>query len=238
MKQVFSRKYHNKFIKYFKIKNAPSKVEENYYKKTIKYIKFIKWIPGLKMVGIGNSVSMNSAKNSSDIDLFIVTSNNSMWLVRILITLIFQIMGIRKTNKKHSGRFCLSFFSTIDGLDFNNFKIENDIYLYFWIIYFKPILDYNNTYQLFLNKNASWVDFSKYSDILEDNKKYIKYTGKSKLKNNKIIYILNNLFKKIFLPKTLKHYKSLGKPIGIVINNNMLKFHNNDIREKIKKDLV
>jgi predicted nucleotidyltransferase len=44
------------------------------------------------MVGIGNSISMNSASEDSDIDLLIVTEKNKMWLVRILVTLIFQVL--------------------------------------------------------------------------------------------------------------------------------------------------
>ncbi len=233
MKQNFEKKYHDKFKKYFNIKNSPSKIENDYYKKTVKYIKFIKWIPWLKMIWIWNSVSMNCAKSSSDIDLYIVTSNNSMWLVRILTTLIFQILWVRKTWKKHEGRFCLSFFSTIDWMDFSNFKLENDIYLYFWIVYFKPILDFNNTYELLLEKNSNWADFSEYSDIIEENKKIVKYTWKSK--NYKFIWLINSFFRKIFIKKTLNHYKSIWKPVWIIINDNMLKFHNNDIREKIKK---
>jgi hypothetical protein len=35
------------------------------------------------------------------------------------------------------------------------------------------------------------------------------------------------------LPKTIKNYKKLWKPYGIIINDNMLKFHNNDVRKKI-----
>jgi hypothetical protein len=60
-------------------------------------------------------------------------------------------------------------------MDFSNFKIDNDIYLYFWIIYFKPILDYDNTYDLFLEKNSSWADFGEYKDILEENKGFVRY---------------------------------------------------------------
>jgi hypothetical protein len=50
--------------------------------------------------------------------------------------------------------------------------------------------------------------------------------------------IINNILKKIFLPKTLKHYEKIWKPYGIIINDNLLKFHNNDIRKKIRKKLV
>jgi|SaaInlLV_10m_DNA_3_1039740.scaffolds.fasta_scaffold01124_7 hypothetical protein len=256
MKQKFNKSQHNKFTNHFNIKNSPSEIEERFYKKTKKYIKYIKWIPGLKMIWIWNSISMNCSNNESDIDLLIVTTTNSMWLNRILITLIFQLLWVRKTAKKHAWRFCLSFFSTIDWLDFNSWKLENDIYLYFWIVYFKPILDFNNTYDLLLEKNSNWADFNEYLDIIEENRKYITITSpqpsplkereqKQKnaasfsLKGERIqVWGINYLFKKIFLPKTLKHYAKIWKPFWVIINDNILKFHNWDIRKDIKKELV
>ena len=238
MKENFNKEIHNKFIKKFNIKNEPSNIELEFYKKTEKYINYIKWLPWLKMIWIWNSISMNSASKDSDIDLLIVSSNNSMWLNRILITLIFQILWVRKTETKHAWMFCLSFFTTIDWLDFSSWKTENDIYLYFWIIYFKPILNYDNTYEQLIKKNSSWSDFSGYKDIIKNNKTYIKYNWNWILENNKVIWIINKLFKKIFLAKTLKHYNKIWKPYWIVINDNMLKFHNNDIREQIKRELI
>lgn len=173
--QKFSKKQHEKFINRFSVKDKPWKVEKTFYKKTEKYLKYIKWIPGLKMVWIWNSISMNSSSKDSDIDLFIVTSPHTMWLNRILITLIFAVMWVRKTDKYHAGRFCLSFFATTNGINFKSWKIKDDIYLYFWIIYFKPILDFDDTYKNFLKQNSSWADFSDYKDIIKENKKYIKY---------------------------------------------------------------
>jgi len=172
--QKFWKKEHDKFIEYFWVKDKPTKIEKWFYKKTEKYLGFIKWIPWLKMVWIWNSISMNCASENSDIDLFIVTSPNTMWLNRILITFIFQIFWVRKTATKHAWRLCLSFFATTDWLNFKNWKIKDDIYLYFWIIYFKPILDFDNTYTYFIKQNSSWADFSEYKDIIEENKKYIK----------------------------------------------------------------
>ena len=51
-------------------------------------------------------------------------------------------------------------------------------------------------------------------------------------------YVLDNICKKIFLWKTLRHYKNLWKPYGVIINNDLLKFHNNDIRKQIKRELL
>ncbi len=237
MKQIFGEKIFNNFKKYFKIKEEYSNVEKKYFDKAYKYIKYIKWIPWIKMIWIWNSLAMKSATESSDIDLYIVTDKNAMWFVRIFVTFIFQIFWARKDEKNHAGRFCLSFFSTIDWMDFWKFKIENDIYLYFRIVYFKPILDYNETYKKFLEINSNWANFDDYKDIIEENKKFIKYKKNKKWSNIFFVWFFDKILKKIFLPKTLNHFERIWKPYGVIINDDLLKFHNWDIRQEISKKL-
>lgn len=236
MIQSFSQKDHEIFKNYFHIKNSPSQTDKELFEKTYKYVPYIKWIPGIQFIWVGNSTSMFASNEESDIDLFIITSPNRMWLVRILSTLIFQIFWIRKTSKHHEKRFCLSFFATTKTMDFQSFAIENDIYLYFWIIYLKPILDFDDTFDSFL-KNQSWANLSEYESIIQENKKFIQFSGKSFWNNSKIFDIIDTFLEKIFLPKTLKSYEKLGKPYGIIIHKNMLKFHDNDRRKDIRKEL-
>jgi hypothetical protein len=50
MKQIFGEKMFNKFKKEFNLKEDFSEIEEKYLEKAYKYIKFIKWLPGLKMI--------------------------------------------------------------------------------------------------------------------------------------------------------------------------------------------
>ena len=50
-------------------------------------------------------------KKNSDIDLFIVASAKHLWLVRLLVSLITQIKGLRHNNKIDN-RLCLSFYTT------------------------------------------------------------------------------------------------------------------------------
>ena len=240
MKQKFSKEIHEKFKKYFDIKENQSDIEKDFFKKTYKYVNYIKWIPWLKMISIWNSLAMNNANSESDIDLYIVTTRNSMWLNRIIITFLFQIMWVRKNDKNHAGRFCLSFFSTLDWMSFKNWKIENDIYLYFWIIYMKPILDYDSTYKNFINLNKEWLEIDEYKDIIYNNKKFIQYKKNTKnwLILDKIITILDKIVKKLLLPKTLSHFEKIWKPYWVIINDDLLKFHNNDIRKEIKKEIL
>jgi hypothetical protein len=50
MKQSFSKKQHESFQKYFRIKNTPGEWDTKYLEKTQNYIKYIQWIPGIQMV--------------------------------------------------------------------------------------------------------------------------------------------------------------------------------------------
>ncbi len=45
-------------------------------------------------------------------------------------------------------------------MNLKKIALENDIYLYYWIYYMKPIFVRNNTYEQFLRAN-SWVEIPK-----------------------------------------------------------------------------
>ncbi len=234
----FTKENFEKFKKIQNIKEKPWNIEKTLIEKTIKYVNFIKWIPWLKMIAIWNSVAMNSANIESDIDLFIITSQKRLWIVRIFITFIFQILSVRKTKNKHKEKFCLSFFCTTSALNFENIAIENDIYLYYWIAYLKPILNYNNTWEKFIEKNSKWCDFSKLVEIIENNKKCIYYKWNKEIKNNFILDFLENILKNIFIKKSLKSYNNLENNFWVIINYDMLKFHDNDKRKKIRDTII
>ncbi len=241
MVQKYSWEDKQKFDTLFKNKDTRWEVEKKYIEKTIKYIRYIKWIPWLRMIGVWNSIAMNSATLDSDIDLLIVVDEKRMWFTRILCTFIFQILNVRKTDKHHAWRFCLSFFCTFNWLDFSKFSLIKDPYLYFWMLSFVPILDVNNCYSQFIEKNTSWADFSNYKNILVNHKKNITYNiSRNKCTNDTIIKVYNcidTLCKKVFLPKTLKHYENIWKPYWIIISDDILKFHNEDIRKDIAEKI-
>ena len=230
--QKISKNDYNTFKEKFGIKDHPWETDSANFKKTQKYIRFCKWIPGIRMVAVCNSVSMYASKETSDIDLFVITSPKRMWFVRIMMTVIFSILGLRKTKDNHAWQFCLSFFVSTDGCNLSGIALEKDIYLYYWVLFLKPVLDYDDTYDEFLQQNTSWMDVSSYGNILDDAKKYLTFTWKTKGERFLLINSIDLLFKHIFLPKTLDSYKKLWEPFGIVINDSMLKFHDQDIRKE------
>ena len=261
------REYFWNFSKIMWIKAHPSEYELFLFEKTKKYSKYISWIPWLKMIAVCNSLSMyatkeyeNSPKKNlkslnyfwnqekafaqvmkekwwSDIDLFIITAHNRMWFVRLMVTLIFQILGVRRHWNKINSRFCLSFFISENAMNFSTFAIEDDIYLYFWIYYLKPIINKDHTYESFIKSNKSlWINEL---NLHWDNKVYIMKTKDYNkwLDENRFLDYIDKFLKYIFLPITLKHKKRLWDPYGIIVSDDILKFHDNDRRVEIRKEL-
>jgi hypothetical protein len=166
--------YLQKFKDYFQIKEMPSREELELFEKTQKYSRLVSWIPGLRMIAICNTISMYCSDSDSDIDLFVVADEKRMWLVRILMTAIFHLLGVRRHGNKVAKRFCLSFFATTKGLDFNSFRLEHDIYLAYWIYYLKPIVDKDDTYGLLRKLNENWTgEFFASDEHHADEKKWL-----------------------------------------------------------------
>jgi len=242
-------KYFKKFRDLMGIKELPSNYELELIEKTQNYSKYISWIPWLQMLAVCNSLSMYATKEKwSDIDLFIITSKNRLWSVRILVTLIFHILWVRRHWNKIKERFCLSFFIDETAMNFSNFAIENDVYLYYWIQYLKPIVNKNDTYERFIEANEElWIDKEK---LDKDSVKYLIYyrppTPASFLWRIKLIRNIKtyfwNIFEQIckntFLPKTLAHKKKLWDPWGLIVGDHILKFHDNDRRREIRGKVV
>ncbi len=228
-----------------RIKNHPNENEKALFLRAQHYLKYISWIPGLKMVAVCDSLSMYATKTpeeakklkwtqGSDIDLFIITAPNRLWYVRVVVTIIFQLLWVRRHWDKVKDRFCLSFFITENAMDFSKISIEKDIYLFYWIYFLKPIINKDQTYEKFIKANVTmWINNL---SLHWDNKAYLIKTWSyiHLLDKCRLLNFKNWVLKKIFLSKTLKHKKRLWDPVGIIVNNDMLKFHDNDRRMEIR----
>jgi hypothetical protein len=108
------------FNDFFTIKNevayATRRVKGNmlaikYIKRARAVAKFLSWFPYIKGIAISGSLSKNFADEDADLDFFIITTANRLWIVRMLYAVLFKIAtaaGIKNW-------FCLNYF--IDELD-------------------------------------------------------------------------------------------------------------------------
>ncbi len=80
------------------------------FRKAKKYLRFLRFFPYLRAVAISGSLALLNSSDNSDIDLFVITKKNRIWLTRFLISLYFQILGVRRHGGKIRGRFCLNHY--------------------------------------------------------------------------------------------------------------------------------
>jgi len=201
-------------------------------------VKIYQFLPWIKMIAIGNSIGSNNLKNKSDIDFFIITQKNKIWITRFFCAGIAKFLKIRPIEQNKKDKICLSFYVGENNLDLQQFMIKKswkiDKYFTYWFANLVPIYDVNNFYKKLI-KNNLWIFncFPNWKPIMSN----IKYNNKKIiLFYSSIINILfgklNNISKKIqlkIMPKILNNKNNKN----IIINNNTLKLHINDKRLEV-----
>jgi len=119
-------------------------------------IKRISFLPTILFVGISGALAMENAEKKDDIDLFIITQKNTLWLTRLILIVLLKIMGkYRKRGDKNvANKICLNMF-----LDQGSLKLpieRQNLYSAHEIVQLLPIFERQNIYQFFLNSNR-WV---------------------------------------------------------------------------------
>lgn len=98
----------------------------------------------------------------------------------------------------------------------------------------KPVFSRDDLYERFLVANT-WVQLDATQKF--KNKTYIKLQKPTK-EVSKIVEYIDRVIEYVFLPKTLKNYEKLWKPTGVVVSDNMLKFHDQDRRVEIRDEIL
>ncbi len=75
-----------------------------------RFVPWLRFIPFVRGAAIGGSQAMGQQTQASDIDLFIVTDETHMFIARTLVSLFFQIFGVRRHGEKIANRFCLNHY--------------------------------------------------------------------------------------------------------------------------------
>ncbi|MBI2596442.1 nucleotidyltransferase domain-containing protein [Candidatus Daviesbacteria bacterium] len=203
--------------------------------------QFFKVIPWVKLVGISGSLAMGNAGKKDDIDLFVITANNKLWLSRFFLLIITDMLGKRrekeKSKQKSAGKICINILLEENQLA----QKDKNIYLAHEVLQMRVLWQRDGVYQKFLEEN-SWV-----FKFLPNWISSIKLTKNSNLKTQnyslnlktfKIIFDICNLTFDIF-EKIAKFFqlKYMGKPKGRErISASALYFHPEDSREKILRE--
>jgi hypothetical protein len=206
--------------------------------------KIFKFIPWIKMIAIGNIIGSENLKDESDIDFFIISEKNRIWISRLFSVLIIKLLNLRPQENNNRDKICLSFFVSKENLDLKRFMIKNnfenqDSYLLFWLAGLFPIYDSQNFYKKLINENK-WI-FDSLPNWLMIDSVSKRDAGKSPsffYRDFIDMFIggLENFFKikqlKIMPENTAR---ILNKDTRVMADSQTIKLHVNDRREYYNK---
>ena len=128
-----------RFNKFYSLRNEYALVErringnmlaEKKLKQAARIAKFLMWFPYIKGVAISGSLSKNFAYEGGDIDFFIITAANRLWLARTFFTAFYYLA--RFAGLKDF--FCLNYFIDEHALEIP----EKNVYTAIEIATLKP----------------------------------------------------------------------------------------------------
>ncbi len=118
-----------------------------------KVASVLSFLPTIKLIGVSGSLSMNNCDRKDDIDLFFITSSNTLWLSRLVVNIALLVMGIKRSRLDSYGidRICPNMFLSED-----NLKIDSNLFTAHEIAQLKVLVNKDGVYQNFLSTNK-WV---------------------------------------------------------------------------------
>lgn len=120
----------------------------------------LSWLPNIKGVFITGALAMNNAQEEGDVDLMIITKKNRLWTTRLLTYLTLKLMNFNVRNPNggcQKDKLCLNIWLEESALSWN--KNDRNIYSAHEIAQIIPLIDKENSYQRFLQKNMWILDY-------------------------------------------------------------------------------
>ncbi len=185
--------------------------------------KFLSIFPTVLFIGVSGGLSMENADKYDDIDIFVVTKNNSIWVTRFFIVLFLKLIGkYRGRNDKGVvNKICLNMLVDEGSLPFD--KNRQDLYTAHEISQMIPIFNRNKTYEKFIAAN-SWIKNYLPNSV---DKKIFSSKYKTDNKENLFLKILNCFAKFPQLWYIRKHMTSE------TITDHILAFHPLDYKSVV-----
>lgn len=137
-------------------RNHREKQSVRYFRKAKLLSQILKVVPWIKLVGISGGLALQNASKKDDIDLFIITNKNRLWISRLLalglLTLTGQRRKVGEKGRKIAGKLCLNILLEEDRLEQQN----KDIFVAHEVLQMKVLWQREGIYAEYLEDN-SWA---------------------------------------------------------------------------------
>lgn len=135
------------------------KLMDQKYKKVKWILRFISFLPFVRLIMLSGSMGLGNPLKESDIDLLVIAKHGRIWTTRAILTFFTLLFGAYRHTGKTQNRLCLNHYITDKSLriDFGNlYKAQEYLNLL-------PLSGDLEIYQRFFKEN-SWIKDYVYSD--------------------------------------------------------------------------
>lgn len=192
-------------------------------------------IPTLQLVGVTGGLAVHNAKESDDIDVFFVARKHSMWITRLLVTLLAEFLGVRRKPEDGSvaDKICLNMFMSDNELELP--KAERDLFAAHEVLQMVPLWEVGETYREFLLANRWTAVFlpRAYKDKLRQ-ATHDRPRPHSPVVRNVLSMILVCVEPVV---RYMQLWYMRKRRTNEVIRSGMIRFHPRDAREWVKENL-
>ncbi len=221
------------------------KIAKRKFQRARKYLKLFSFFPFTRLLAVVNFLPPQNAKEESDIDLLVGVEAGHIWLARLFLAGTAKIFRWRPTPQQKKDKLCLSFFLTTDNFNLRPVALGNDDYYFiYWLASVAIVWSQSKEGEIFWQENKWLLSFLPFLPLpnreLGQTKKYF---FKKKLEKFFSCCRAENFachFQKKIMPANLKNLAGKGK--GVIIKDNILKFHIYDRRkefaEKVEQRLA
>lgn len=197
----------------------------------------ISWLPWIKLICLANNIGSRNIRREGDLDLFIITSANRIWLTKLLTTTILALSGLRPTEKRFQNKLCLSFLVDETKLNLESILLSDDPYVPCWLAGLMPLRGDWNVYLKLMDNNL-WLKKSLPNLVYPEtaSKYFIQSRIRKSPKNsfNFLEVLAKKFHKKIMSKKILSQ---AGQNSSVIIEDHIIKLHTEDRREKFREAL-
>jgi hypothetical protein len=187
--------------------------------------KILRVVPTIVYIGVTGSLSVNNACEDDDIDLCVVAAKDTVWITRLLTTLIVEVCSRRRhpNATKVKDTICLNMFLSENALAMD--AGHRDIYIAHELLQMVPLWERRNIMKKLLRVNA-WVR-QYYLHAYEERKKSVVHRLPQHPKAEKLWGICEQPVRWLQL-QYMKNRRTTE-----ILEEDQIQFHPARIREKI-----
>lgn len=200
-------------------------------------------LPTVKFVALSNLIGRHNLRDGSDIDLFIITKKNRIWITRLFCAGLMKILRQRPTPENKRDKICLSFYIDEKHLDLSSLADgKNDYYFHFWLAGLHPIYDAGAYHHQLMQANSWLKAYLPNGDFLLNNQAYREApkSWREKILTFSLFCRLGNFleswsqkFQLKIMPLALKN--KLNQDSRVIVRDGIIKLYLVDRRREFSK---